>query len=129
MSAHPNVADERVQQCMAGATESLQSLCVARNITLAPDLASDLVLLLASKELSVWEAIATAKKMTAELKHEQDETMDRMAYAFRAIDFATKVRRHWLMKFCPVCWVWTGLLWCLGVRGPTMADADRVRGE
>jgi len=127
-AAMDDVPADRVQQCMADATAALQSVCERRNIALAPDLARDVVLLIAGKELAVWGGVEQTKRLAGELQEAMAETDARMTYAVRSVEFATRAKRYWLTQFCPLCWLWSAVLWCVGVRGPTADDAEELRG-
>lgn len=125
--------DEDVRGFMASATAALQETCMARGIRLDRDLSRDLVTLLASKDVSAWSIVKTAghysaefTRMIAVVKFERVENDKQLELLKRAMAFTLRAKRYWLAKFCPVCWAWTGVLWVLGFRGPTKAEADYV---
>ena len=125
-NATAHVPDDRMAQCLADATEELQTACVNNTVLLEPGLAGDLVMFLARRELAVHQSLDKVRDLAAELTAGQVVVERQLKYAARAVTYATRAKRHWLAQFCPVCWLWTATLWCVGVRGPLEFEADAL---
>lgn len=129
----PMTPADRIIEAHKAAEAALQSVCLSRGVRLAPDLANDLVCLLAAKDVASWKSYEKCEQLSADfdrmngvLQIERVATEDQVQLLKRAMAFTLRAKRHWLAQFCPVCWMWTGLLWVLGFRGPTSAEADHV---